>query len=152
MIFLHQRIKIQPLPLFFYLQPSAFFYLHTITNHKITDPRITRNNFFYGKINYRSQRRGRGLPGAGSAATALAGAGPRRHIWPHAACARSRGVPSAEHGRVAPRALDLEQQLHLVRRRLGGLWGRAGQQAAAGKQREQQAGEAWAWCLHARRL
>ena len=57
MIFLHQRIKIQPLPLFFYLQPSAFFYLHTITNHKITDPRITRNIFFLW--NDKSQQRRR---------------------------------------------------------------------------------------------
>ena len=82
----------------------------------------------------------RGLLEAGSAATiavaavtatAMAGAGPRRHIWPHAACARSRGVPSAEHGRVAPRALDLEQQLRLIRRRLEGLWD--------SRQREQQA-------------
>jgi len=39
--FLHHRIKIQ--------QPTSFFYLQTITNHKITDPHITRNKFFLCK-------------------------------------------------------------------------------------------------------
>ena len=138
------------------LRPSSISRQSQITRSQIHRSHITRNNFFYRKTNHRSQRRRtRGLPGAGSAtaaATAMAGAGPRRHIWPRAACARGRGVPSGEHGWVAPRALDLEQQLCLIRRRLGGLWGRAGQQAAAGKQREQQAGEARAWCLHARQL
>ena len=118
------------------LQPSS-----TSRQSQITRSQITGNIFFYEKTNHRSQRRRRrGLPRAGSTAgaaatataTAMAGAGPRRHIWPRAACARGRGVPSAEHGWVAPRTLDLEQQLCLVRHRLGGLRGRAGQQAAVG--------------------
>ena len=65
------------------------------------------------------------------------------HVRPRAVVrARGRGVPlpPREHGRVAPRALDPEQQPRLVRRWLG-LRGRAGQEAAAEKQREQEEAE-----------
>ena len=42
--FLHHRIKIQQPPFFFYLQSSS-----TFKQSQITDPRITRNNFFLRK-------------------------------------------------------------------------------------------------------
>ena len=54
-------MKIQQSSPFFYLQPLAFFYLRTITNHrlKITYHTSHKTNFFYERTNHKSPRRRR---------------------------------------------------------------------------------------------
>ena len=61
MIFFAPYNNPHPPSTFSLLLPLAFFYLQTITNHKITDPQIIKNNFFYGRTNHKSQRRKRYL-------------------------------------------------------------------------------------------
>ena len=105
-IFFHHRIKIQQPPPSFHLQPPTFFYLQTITNYKITDPHITRNNFFVWKD--KSQQRMR-----------------RRGYWRTRAAWLLHRYPGASYSRAAASLERRGKSWHCVRPRaeriLGGV-------------------------------